>query len=217
MKYREFSDLVLHALKVDDNSNYSDDLVYEATCNAIDAILPWIPRAAIATIIADGILDHFALPDDCYSVEAVQDVSSGTFVERDIIAPGKIRNRTGVGNKPLFSWLEYPQGELLLSEVLDADSKIRVYYTAYFSRPSSKTDLDFVLNVPRFAIPGMVYFTCAHCLIAGSAASAEVRQWSTKTDSGKPVDNVLENTAKFYRQLFLEEMSRVPRTVGASK
>ncbi len=217
MNYSEFSNLVLHALKEDDFINYSDDLVYESICNAIDAILPWVPRAAITEITADGVLDRFALPENCYSVEALQDLSSNIFAEKEIITTVNIRNRNSIASKPVFTWLEYPRGYLLLSEVLDVDSKIRVYYTAYFSQPENKDDADFVLDVPRFAIPGMVYYACAHCITAASAASAEVRQWNMKTDSGTPDDNVLENTAKFYRQLFNDEMSRVPRVVGASK
>jgi hypothetical protein len=213
VKFEDFRAMILNTLKADEDSTYSDELIHEATCLAIDAILPWIPKAALTTITADGLLDRFPLPADCYAIEAIQDVTTGTFVEKDLIQPGKMRN-SAQGDRNLFTWLEFPRGSLYLSKVLDQGREIRVYYTAYFNKPSTKDDLDFELETPRYALAGMLYWACAHCVIPFSTSAAQVRNWNQKIDSGKPTDNPLEANARFYRQLFIDEMTRVPKVVG---
>jgi len=218
VKYRDFYGMVLNTLKADKDGTYSDELIYEAVCNATDAILPWVPKASLTTFVADGILDRFSLPADCYNVEAVQDADLGNFVEKDNIAAGKIRNSTSTNTSvKSFSWIEYPRGQIYLSRVIEADRNIRVYYTAYFNKPESKDDFDFVLETPRFAVAGMIFWASAYCVLPFATGSAQVRQWNQRIDSGTPTDNALEQNARFYRQLFVDEMSRVPRMTGALK
>jgi hypothetical protein len=110
--------------------------------------------------------------------------------------------------------MEYPRGSLYLSRVLDQGHGIRVYYTAYFNKPETKDNLDFELETPRYAFAGMLYWACAHCVIPFSTSAAQVRNWNQKIDSGKPTDNPLEANARFYRQLFIDEMTRVPKIAG---
>jgi hypothetical protein len=211
VKYSEFNALVLETLKADEDATYSDALIYEAFCLATDAILPWIPKAALTTITTDGLLDRYPLPADCYAIEAVQDVVSGYFADKDLLQPGRLRNSQ---NEKTFSWLEYPRGNLYLSKILDVNRQIRVYYTAYFNKPETLDDLDFELETPRYSFAGILYWTCAHCVIPFSTSAAQVRNWNQKIDSGKPTDNPLEANARFYRQLFLDEMTRVPKISG---
>jgi hypothetical protein len=214
VKYREFHAMVLNTLKAEEDSTYSDDLIYEATCLATDAILPWIPKAALTTIIADGVLDRFPLPADLYAIEAIQDVESSYFAEKDIFSYGKVRS---LQNEKTFTWMEYPRGSLYLSRILDQGRGIRVYYTAYFNKLETKDNLDFELETPRYAFAGMLYWACAHCVIPFSTSAAQVRNWNQKIDSGKPTDNPLEANARFYRQLFIDEMTRVPKIAGGMR
>jgi len=211
VKYSEIYAMVLNVLKAEEDSTYSDDLIYEAVCLATDAILPWIPKAAMTTITADGILDRFTLPADYYAIEAVQDVSTGIFAEKDLLQPGRMRNAQ---SDKTFTWMEYPKGSLYLSRVLDNGRQVRAYYTAYFNKPATKDDLTFELETPRYALAGMLYWACAHCVIPFSTSAAQVRNWNQKIDSGKPTDNPLEANARFYRQLFIDEMTRVPKISG---
>lgn len=211
MKYQDLHAMVLSVLKAEEDSTYSDDLIYDAVCLATDAILPWIPKAAIATITADGKLDRFPLPVDYYAIEAIQDVSTGIFAEKDLLQPGRVRNAQ---SDKTFTWMEYPRGTLNLSRVLEEGRGIRVYYTAYFNKPETKDSLDFELETPRYALAGILYWVCAHCVIPFSTSAAQVRNWNQKIDSGKPTDNPLEANARFYRQLFIDEMTRVPKMAG---
>jgi hypothetical protein len=71
--------------------------------------------------------------------------------------------------------------------------------------------MDFQFDFPRYAANGVVLWAAANCVVPSSVASSQIRQFNLRVDSGTPVDNALEQSARFIRQLFVDEMSRMPK------
>ena len=208
IKYGEFKKRVLHALQ-DDGGTYSDDLIYDATVGAIDAILPWCGNHLVAEIEGDGETSLFELPTNCYKVEGVLNVRTHQFAEKTVIGPVN-KTRT----QAVLDWIEWPQGFLNLYPEPPEGEKLQVFYSAYYGHPSSASDVNYVLDFPHAALMGALYWACAHCLVPGGISSARIRQYNIKTDSGIPTDNALEQSATFLRKMFLDEMNRMPKQPG---
>jgi hypothetical protein len=227
--YGQFATLLLNTLGAPEDTTYSDQLLYEATALAMDAILPWIPNQKVTTLTS-GSTAVIALPVDCYEVEAVVDDYDGSVLERITLTPKARRPLTSQTStkQTAYDWLEYPRGYLNFTMVptkpssgvddegvpLTTTRTFVVYYKAYWSKPSSSADVNFTLPVPDAVIAGMLYWAAAHCIIPSSNISSQIRQFGTKVDSGTPVDNVLENSAMFLRKMFVEEMNRLPKHRG---
>ena len=199
-------------------STYPNQLLYEATCAAVDAVLPWCPNLKIDALVSDGTSKSIALPADCYRIEAIED-SRNIMLHKAVLTPGSIRpaedtSTTASINIQPADWIVFPTGYLRLSLLPSDDEAFQLYYQAYYEHPEDEDDDDFVLTVPQSVLTGMLYFAAAHCILPSSVASAQIRQFNTRVDSGQPVDNVLEQSARFFRQLFIDEMSRQPRYIG---
>lgn len=211
--FGEFKALVALSLSDPTYDLYSEELIYRATLGAINAVMPYCPKPKVETITGDGLLDSFELPSDIYKLEAIQDVSAGLFLDRAILAPGQARN---ANNRSPINWLEYPRGYMYFSRIPELSAVYRVYYQTYYNVPSSSSDDSFVFETPKSAMFGMLYWAMAHCIVPGSISSAQIRQFNTRLDSGTPVDNVLEASARFCRALFIDEMNRQPKYFGAT-
>jgi hypothetical protein len=212
--FGDFKELVAISLQDSAMALYKEDLLFQATIGAMNAILPWCPNQKLAMIVGDGTVDTFSLPYDLYKIEALQDVSTGKFLDRGILAPGQVRNNTSSSNP--VSWMEYPKKSLYLSQVPTSDYQYRLYYQAYYAMPSGSSDDTFIMPTPKSALFGMCYWAMAHCISPFSVSSAQIRQFNTRVDSGTPVDNVLEESAKFCRAMFIDEMNRQPKYYGAT-
>lgn len=217
MNFGDFRTMLLNTLKANAETTYSNALLYDAFVGAQVALLPWVPKRKLTILTATDQQDTFALPADCYAVEAVQDVASGVFMERAVLQPGKTRNGQNNSRSAGFDWVEYPAGSVFLSKPLEVDTQIRVYYVAYYAAPTDAEDDAFALEPPRYATMGLVYYAVSHALLPSAVAEGQIAQFKQKIDSGSPTDNPMADLSKFFRQLFLEEMNRLPRLPGASK
>lgn len=217
MNFGEFRTLVLNILKASADTTYPNALLYDAACGAQVAILPWVPCRKIATLTATASQDTFELPADCYSVETLQDVESGVIMERAVFQPGKTRNALSNSRSSGFDWIEYPAGSVFLSRPMDLGAQIRLYYIAHYDNPADADDDSFTLQVPRYAIIGMAYYAAAHAVLPSAVAAGQIGQFKQRIDSGTPTDNPMAELSRFFRQLFIEEMNRLPRYPGASK
>lgn len=207
--YGDFKELVSQSLNDLELVTYNDELIFSATIGAMEAILPWCPKNSLTTVVGNGVNDTFALPWNAYRLNAVQSVATGIFLSRAQIVSGKARG----GISGVVDWLEYPRGYLYMSEIPSENIEYRLYYEAHYSMPANASDESFVMETPKSALMGMCYWACSHCVVPYSIASAQIRQFSTKVDSGSPTDNVLEQSARFLRALFIDEMNRQPKTV----
>jgi len=229
--FGSFRTMLLATLGAAEGTTYSDELLWDATCLAINAVTPWVPNAKWTTLTS-GSGPTLALPNDCYVVEAVVDGYDGRVLERVTLTPGKYRPIAGQTHSAPYDWFEYPKGYLNFGvapenpdvQVIDENGvatsgsgrEFIVYYQAIWGKPASETDDLFILPVPDAAIVGMLYWAAAHCLVPSSNVSAQIRQFNTRVDSGSPADNVLQESATFLRKLFVEEMNRLPKYRGVA-
>jgi hypothetical protein len=199
-------------------TTYPNQILFEATCAAIDAVLPWCPNLKIASLVSEGTSKSVPLPADCYRIEAVEDARN-IMLPKAVLTPGSIRPAEGTSTTASIEiqpadWIEFPTGYLRFSLLPSSGEAFRLYYQAYFAHPADEDDDDFELTVPQSVLTAMLYYAAAHSILPSSVASAQIRQFNTRIDSGQPVDNVLEQSARFFRQLFIDEMSRQPRYIG---
>jgi hypothetical protein len=227
--FGEFKTLLLHALGAEPNTTYSDALLWDATCGALDAILPWCPNQKY-DVLTSGSGSEIELPSDCYEVEAVVDIYSGIVLERAILVPGKSRPTANVAKRSPYDWMEYPRGFLNFSitpegpvgttvdetGVVTSGSgrEFGVYYKAIWPKPANSSDDSFAMPMPQISRTGMIFWASAYAVTASGVVSSQIRQFNTKVDSGTPEDNVLEETVKHLRALFIEEMNRLPKYRG---
>lgn len=204
--YGSIKTRVLRTLNDPSSRTHGDSIVYDAVAAAHMALMPWVPKPATATLSSgsDGIL--LSLPADLYAIQALQLVSSGEFLPRSTLTPRSIRHSEGT----VIDWIDYPYGYVSLSKSYDEGTEFKLYYLAYWNQPASENDTTFVLEVPRMAHQGLVYYACAHCLCPQSVNSANIRQFNLRIDSGTPEDNPLKVEAQRFLDLFHHEMKLMP-------
>ena len=211
-EYVELHDRLLRLLNNPAGDKYDDDLIYDGFIGAHEAILPWVPKYNVSTLTAGSNGDTFALPSDVYSIQAVQRVEDGKFLSRANMAPALQRN---VDSNIENDWIEYPSGYLSLHSALDEGDELNVYYLAHWNTPTAAADFNFVIEVPRHAHQGMIYYAASHTLYPVTVSTAAIRRWNLRVDSGDPEDNPLEIIANIYLKRFHEEMKMMPPYVKA--
>jgi len=204
--YNDLVGKVLRLLKDPDQATYDEDIVYDAITAAHRAILPWVPKLQVAELTAGSDGDTFTLPSDVYEVQAVQTLSDYLFISKATLGSGTARGNSQADN----DWIEAPNGTLSLSVALSEGDLLNIYYLAYWSEPPGTGSSSFVIEVPREAHNGMVYYAVSHCLLTAALDAASIGQFKTRVDSGNPEHNPLKEMSTFYRRLFETEMKLMP-------
>jgi hypothetical protein len=197
---------LLHLLNAEANTTYSDDLVFDSIMGAVEAILPWVAKRQL--VVLEGRIDKYVFQSLPYQIDGIQDTDTlETLPQLQLMASGKVLAK----QIRSITWVEYPVGTILFNEPLESSKKFNLYYRDYWSRPRDKSQMDFQFDFPRYAANGVVLWAAANCVVPSSVASSQIRQFNLRVDSGTPVDNALEQSARFIRQLFVDEMSRMPK------
>jgi hypothetical protein len=203
--YDEIHQRILRALNDASGKTYDDSLVYDGIVAAHDAILPWVPKQAmsILTTGSDGI--SIILPSDLYEVMALFYPTAGVFIPRANLVAFTRRSQDYAND-----WIEYPSGQLTLSVEIDQSEELKLYYLAYWPAPANESDTSYVIQVPREAHQGMIYYACSHCLVPRAVNSASIRQFNQRVDSGNPEDNPLKAESEWMLNRFFQEMKLMP-------
>lgn len=188
-------------------ARYGDELIYDGVVAAHEAILPWVPKFMSITVTAGSDGQTITLPSDVYAVQALRRVENGAFIRKANMAPGTVRH---TDLDQAIDWIEYPAGYLNLSPDVDAGEEFILYYHAYWNIPASASDTSFVLEVPRCAHQGLIFYACAVALTPSSVNSASIRQFNLRIDSGTPEDNPLKAEADYMLKRFYQEMKMMP-------
>lgn len=203
-KMSELKDRVLRFLSAIENDVFDESrdmpLVVDGIATAHDAILPWLPKKAQATI--DSGTEVYTLPDDVYDIEAVFNSSSGKIIPQLLFEPGSINYED--------YWFPFPEGFITFNEEISSDYTLM--YLTYWDKPESEEDLDSEDNIdpPSMVLPALTYFATAYVLMPDSVQTAEIRQWNVKADSGNPEHNPIEKMVMFLLSMFEKEMSSLP-------
>lgn len=187
------------------NSNVSE-LIFDGLISGHNAILPWVPNYKETTISgSDG--RKFTLPDDVYSVEGVYDPTTTIIYEQASLSKG---NAWGLSTSNDIYWYPIPTGYISLNRTLTSGTELGIIYRGMWNVPSSISDTDFVVTVPKFAIFGVALFAASYVVAVLSGDTSALRQYNSRIDSGTPTDNPVQNTSEFFMKRFIAEMGRMP-------
>jgi len=178
------------------------DLLLEAICAGLDAILPWVSQSKVATLTGDGERVEFDLPTDLYRIESVYDAKSKEFIPMARMIPRQPWADVTVD----MGYLEYPDQHITFSRALSTDGGT-IYYSALWTKPTAD---DSPISAPLIAHTGIVLFATAYCLLSLATQVATIRPYNTRTDSGTPEDNPIKDMADYYQKWFETEMNRHP-------
>jgi len=212
-----FGDLkqrVLRLLADPTGDDHDVDLLHDAVCAALDAILPWYAKHATTQFAGDGEQVQFALPSDVYEIDAVVDDATGEVIPPASLAPGIIRGPKMSGEN---DWIEYPHGSILLSKPLGSGETATVFYRGYWDKPSSGSDDNFTIDPFDRVKNGLALYAAAYAMLPSAVETAIVRQYGTREDSGNPEHNPLADRVEFLLRLFEMEMARLPIQTGGSR
>ena len=192
---------------------YDDSLFYDGVGAALDAILPWVPKALKVTITGDGT-SSYPLPNDLYHIEAVSDDATGQLLREAQLVSGRFRGENIAAEN---DWLEYPHGHISFSKNISVGETYTLYYLAHWGKPIDDDDLTDPLEPPSYTHFALALYTTAYMIFPSAVSASEVRQFNTRVDSGNPEHNPMQQSATYLLKLFAEEMNRHPRHQKAQR
>jgi hypothetical protein len=104
------------------------------------------------------------------------------------------------------SWVEYPEGHIAFMQPLST-SGAKLYYSGMWAKPALDADS---IEAPAITHVGIVLFAASYCLLSKASASANIRQYNTKVDSGIPIHNPEAEMSTYFLRRFEAEMNRHP-------
>ena len=188
---------------------YSSDALIAGIHAALDAILPWAWKRKVQPFTSSPDGFTFALPADLYQVEGVT-LSTRTVKDITIypIAPRMEVFKAGqVFDLDAPYFLLFPEGNIVFSYKVDLAAGAKLFYSATWAKPS--TD-DAVLETPEYALTALSYYAASQCLLGKAVASANIRQYATKVDSGTPEDNPILIVSTHFQKIFDVAVQRLP-------
>lgn len=200
---------VLDAYEVggeEDSGSVNEPSILDAALAAHDAILPWLPKKAVATLAADSV-SVFTLPTDFYEMEAVVDSQTGRIYPKVLLDIDSIIGENSSGEN---DWMLFPSGSMTFSKAPQYD--ITLYYLASWAKLEDPGD-DDALEPPDFAMNGMTLYASAMVMLSGAVSITEIKQFATKVDSGHPEHNPMMRAVNYLLKLFAAEMNRHPKHV----
>ena len=190
-------------------SQYSVDALLAGIHASLDAILPWVWKKQVQALDTSSDGYTFTLPSDFLQVDGVAIKTQHLNVI--VIYPSAPRmqlfeaGRIPDDDAPFF--LMYPQGSISFSYKIDLTAGAKMFYAGTWMKPT--TD-ETVLETPFYAFTALTYFAAAHCLLGRAVATANVRQYATKVDSGTPDDNPLLQASTYLQRMFEMAAQRLP-------
>jgi hypothetical protein len=187
---------------------YQDDRLRDAINAALDAILQWIPKLGMTTFTGDGSTMSFALPSDCYDVEAIVAEATGEALSRIVFAPGVVfSSLTSTENL----WIFAPSDQITFAKAIPDGSVYDVRYLSAWAKISDTTVPTTAIEPPDWTVVGLTLYATAYLLTADSLDTANLRQYNTRVDSGNPEHNPIQKSVSYLLTLFNQEMNRHPR------
>jgi hypothetical protein len=185
---------------------YPDNVICDAINSAQDAILPWVPKLGITTIVGTGITNYI-LPVDFYEVQSILD-ANGQSLNKATLSPDSYH---GDSTEASNDWILYPTGYISFSKALVAGTDYTFYYTARYTEVAIPLSPEAVVEPPGWTSAALSYFAASLLLVPQAVSAATIRQFNTRVDSGTPEQNPMQKSVTFLQSLFLMEMNRNPK------
>ena len=193
-----------------EGNQYGSTLLLDGACAGADAILAWISKTSVGTLVCDGEETEFDLPADLYRLDGVWDVNSKVFLSMQRVMAGDTWANTSFSDT---SFMEWPEGKITFSKAPSTDG-IKLYYAAVWGKPDKDTD---VIDVPDVYLTAIALYAAAYSLLNKATAASLIRQYNTKTDSGNPEQNPAQRQADYLLKWFESEMNRHPVDLKGQK
>lgn len=212
--YGDLKQRVLYMLEDPAGDGVTEEQLLGACYAALDAVLPWYPKAASTSLIGDGSSRSFDLPVDFYEVEAVVLDETGLILPKAVFIPGQY---IGENIQQDNDWILFPSGKISFSKPIDGGATYTLYYSAIWGKPPTTNPDGTALETPDFLLTGLTFYMAAYLNAPGASSTASVRRFATRVDSGNPEHNPMQKAVVFLMTLFQQEMNRLPkRTRGVT-
>jgi len=180
---------------------YNADLLVDAIHAALNAITKRIGKPSIFTVEADYTPGD--IPEDLISIEGVYDNLKGLFLPK--IAMHADRG-VMISSETDNAWTDYPSGSITFVNDLPEEGAT-IYYSAGWDKP---VDDDDFLEPPAYTLYAIVLYAASWCLLQQASGSADVRQFTTKVDAGKPTDIPAKDMSDFFLKRYEIELQNLP-------
>lgn len=180
---------------------YNAELLKDSVHAALTALANRLWKQSVISYRQEGE-DVVTLPPDLIDVDAVIDRETG-------IALPKIQLYTGgsiAADTNSNAWMLYPHGRISFVNDLGSEG-VSMYYSATWTRPD--LDDDF-LEPPNIAAAAISFYAASYCLLRSATTNAQISQYDTKIDAGKPTDNPAQNMSDHFLRRYELELNRIP-------
>lgn len=210
MEWSEFKAILRRTILFDENETgykWRDENLFDGFRFAQRELCAHTALPA-AYSIADGSVKNPSNPDVLWDMSTALDFPLPQNIYETVDQTGIVYTADASGANPQYfdplfysrNLSPYAQHDLgywtdlttlHLNKAPGTGKTLWIRYFAYWPEPASYDDDDFEITVPTWAIGPLAYLAGAHILVGRSSASAMIRQWNEKQDSGTPVQNVL--------------------------
>jgi hypothetical protein len=188
-----------------ERESYEPEVFLDAISSAHDALLPFWPKASVASITVVSGTKTYDLPTDIFEVEAVVDSVTGEVLPQASIFSGAF---LGQNVSAPNDWALYPDGQVTFFKAPSND--LDLYYSAIWTKPTESALDDDPLEPPDFLTTAMTYYGASYLITPAAVSITEIRQFNQKVDSGNPEHNPMKKASDWLMDRFLHEMKRLP-------
>lgn len=189
-----------------EGEEYKANLLKDSIHAALDAITVRLWKPAILEITtsteeAVAESNSYDLPTGLIEVEAVYDEHLTSFIPKiDMLVGENILDPTG------NAWYLYPDGRITF--VTAVSDSMKVFYSSLWSKPVNDED---ALEPPGISLTPIILYAASYCMLPSSVTSSNIRQYNTKVDSGRPVDNPRAEQSNFFLRRFEIALQQIPK------
>lgn len=160
----------------------------------------------------DGSTVEFDLPEDFLKAYAVYWNDEEMFLEPKDYKPGIKWDWEATDDtvRP-YGFNLWPVNKLTVFHAPEsATGNLKLYYWGMYSDILGDTQ---ILEPPVWAHEALMYYTIALSLVPDMQDTAAIRQWNTRVESGRPVDNPLLQSFDKIMHSYHEALSLWPKQV----
>lgn len=172
----------------------------------LDALCSHTAIATATSFTLDNITTQFILPDNLYeSIDRSGLVYADDGTTKAYLVPVKYNYITkansgyyvnGIGNRTLN-----------IISPKTVNGTLNVKYFAVYPHPLVDED---ELQTPNWATAAIVFRMASYALDPFAGRRANIAQWNTRDDSGRPTDNPLAEQSQIFYEAWLKELSNYP-------
>lgn len=183
---------------------WSNDQLLDYASWALNSLCAHTALATATGFTCDGVASAFTLPNNFYE-EVTR--SGAVYIDDGFsvsyLNPVPIWKHAGALNGYYLN----PSNILNTVMVPSNGSILTIYYFASYPIPVNDNDL---ILAPAWATAALVFAIGSYAHSSYATKTASIRQWNTKSDSGNPEQNPIEDMSRVYYERYQMELLQVP-------